>query len=322
MKAIVYTGPQQLRYQDVADPDPAPGEIIVRVRAAGICGSELHGVASESPFRVPPLVMGHEFAGIREDTAERVVVNPLLACLSCDLCRRGSANVCRSRAIVGINRPGAFAERVAVPEANLYPAPQALTWEAGALVEPLANAIHAWRLSGDPAPQRVGILGAGAIGLVSLLVALTRGTPEVAIADLADERLAVAEQLGATSVGRTLDGEFDLVIDAVGVAATRAASVELVRPGGTAVWLGLHDEEPGFASLPFIRHEKSVHGSFCYTHADFAAALRLAPHLDTSWVTPMALTDGVRVFEELMRGRVDLLKVTLVPGVGMSDEQG
>ncbi len=313
VKAIVYTGPRELEYQDVDEPRPGPGEVVVRVQAVGICGSELHGVASENPFRVPPLVMGHEFVGVREDTGERIVVNPLVPCLDCDLCLRGRSNVCRNRTIVGIHRPGAFTERVAVPERNLYPAPDELTPEAGAVVEPLANAIHAWRLPADPTPQRVGIIGAGTMGLVSLLVARARGAPEVHVADIAEERLAVAHRLGASATAAALEGEFDLVIDAVGSAATRGVSVEQVRPGGSAVWIGLHGEDPGFASMPLIRLEKTVHGTFCYTPADFAAAVRLSPYLDTSWVSPMALDDGVKVFEELMHGRTDLLKVTLAP---------
>ncbi|MGH3342211.1 MAG: alcohol dehydrogenase catalytic domain-containing protein [Carbonactinosporaceae bacterium] len=313
MQAVVYTGPQELRYQEVDDPHPAPGEVVIAVTACGICGSELRGVASGSPFRVPPLIMGHEFTGRRADTGARVAVNPLVACLDCDLCLRGQANLCRDRVLLGIQRAGGFAERVAVPERNLYPVGDDVPAEAGTVVEPLANAIHAWRLPAERNPQRVGIIGAGTMGLVSLLVARSRGVPEVEVCDLADERLAVADRLGASRVGPALGGEYDLVIDAVGVEATRRDSVARTRPGGSAVWIGLHDEEPGFASLPFIRLEKAVHGTFCYTHADFEAAIRLAARVDTSWVTTVPLAEGAAVFGELMRGRSDLLKVQLVP---------
>jgi threonine dehydrogenase-like Zn-dependent dehydrogenase len=313
VKAMVYTGPHELQFMEVEDPKPAPGEVVVGVRAVGICASELEGVASQSPFRVPPLIMGHELAGIREDTNERIIVNPLVACLECDLCLRGQPNVCRNRILVGIQRPGGFAERIAVPEGNLYTAPPAITWEAAAVVEPVANAVHAWGHSPDPNPQRVGIIGAGTMGLVTLLVAKSKGVPEIDIADLTEARLAVASRLGASRAEKQLDGEYDVVVDAVGAAVTRRASVEHVRPGGAAVWIGLHENEPGFNGQAFIRTEKSVLSSFCYTPRDFAAAVRLAPTLDTSWITPTPLSEGVELFFELMRGRRDLLKVQLVP---------
>jgi threonine dehydrogenase-like Zn-dependent dehydrogenase len=313
VKAIVYTGPRELRYEEVKEPEAGLDEAIVQVRAVGICGSEIHGVASTSSFRVPPLVMGHEFTGICESTGERVIVNPLIPCLTCDLCRRGRPNICRKRAIVGIHRPGAFTERVAVPERSLYRAPESLSFEAGALVEPLANAVHAWQLPSDRNPQRVGIIGAGTMGLVSLLVARSHSAPVIDVADLSDDRLSVAHRLGASRVGSTLTGEFDLILDCVGIPETRRTSVELLRPGGSAIWIGLHDKEPGFDSLDLIRMEKAVYGSFCYTHADFATAVDLATRIDTTWVTTMRLSEGISVFEQLMNGRTDLLKVQLTP---------
>jgi threonine dehydrogenase-like Zn-dependent dehydrogenase len=313
MKAVVYTGPRELRYQEVREPEPGADEVVVRVDAVGICGSEIHGVASQDRFRVPPLIMGHELCGVREDTGQRVVVNPLVACLECDRCRRGQENLCRSRAVLGIHRPGGFAERVAIPVRNLHPVPDGLSPQSAAMVEPLANAIHAWRLPADRNPQRVGIVGAGTIGLVTLVVAKTRGVPEVEVSDLAPERLAVAERLGADRVGPELAGEFDVVVDAVGKAATRRQSLDRLRSGGDAVWLGLDDDDPGFTARSLVRLEQSVHGSFCYTHDDFVAALRLVPDLDTSWVTTLPLADGVGVFKELMNGRADLLKVQLTP---------
>jgi NADPH:quinone reductase-like Zn-dependent oxidoreductase len=118
MRAMVYSAPLTLEMQDVAEPSPATGEVVVEVRAAGICGSELEGFATQSPFQVPPLIMGHEFAGTVADTGRRVVVNPLVNCRECDLCLLGATNVCRRRALIGVHRPGGFGERVAVPERN------------------------------------------------------------------------------------------------------------------------------------------------------------------------------------------------------------
>ncbi len=312
MRAMVYTAPLELQILDVPEPAAADGEALLRVRTAGICGSELEGIRSRSPFRVPPLVMGHEFGAERVDTGAGVVVNPLVSCGTCDLCLLGTGNLCRTRAIVGVQRPGAFAELVAVPERNIHEKPAAMSWEQAALVEPLANAVHAWRLVAERAPGRVGIIGAGTIGLVMLLIAQWRGALDIDVADLSPGRLEHAKRMGATNVGPELTGEYDVVFDAVGAAPTRKASVELVRPGGAAVWIGLHSEDPGFGGLGLIRTEKAVFGSFAYTDHDFRQALRLAETTDASWVTSYPLEDGVEIFTELMNGRTDIIKAQLV----------
>ncbi len=311
MRAMVFTAPGTMELLDVDEPSVAPGETVVTVEASGICGSELHGITSPG-FRQPPLIMGHEFAGTTSD-GRRVVINPLVACRHCDLCMRGLLYLCRDRSIVGIHRSGGFAERVAVPEANIYEIGEELTWEQAAAIEPLANAVHAWRLGGDTAPARVGIVGAGTIGLVCLLVARARGAPHVAVADLSDVRLAVATRLGADATGPVLEGEFDVIFDAVGIAATHRASVNGIRPGGTTVWLGLIGEQSDFDAQHLVRMEKRVQGSFCYTDADFRQAIALAPRLDLSWAEPFPLAEGVGIFMELMDGRDDVVKAVLRP---------
>lgn len=313
MRAMVYAAPLTLNVQDLPEPEPAPGEVVVNVKVAGICGSELEGIRSKSPFRVPPLVMGHEFGGTRVDDGRRVVVNPIVFCGCCDLCLRGSTNICRERAVIGIQRPGAFAERVCVPLRCLYPVPDDMTWAQVALVEPIANAVHAWRLVADQMPARVGVIGAGTIGLTCLLVSRRNGAEQVHVADLAADRLNAARRLGADAAGDRLPGEYDVIFDAVGSAGTRRLSVDLLRPGGTAVWLGLHEEDPGFAALAAIRAEKSVRGSFAYTDPDFRRAIAIAARVDTSWVTEYPLENGADVFVELMNGRTDVIKAHLVP---------
>lgn len=313
MRAIVYTAPLELQLLEVDEPVPGTGEVLIDVRTTGICGSELEGIRSQSPFRVPPLIMGHEFGGERADTGERVVVNPLVACGRCDLCLLGRANVCRDRAVIGVHRSGAFAERVAVPSGSTYPVPADMTWEQAGLVEPFANAVHAWRLVAERIPSRIGIMGAGTIGLVCLVVAQWRGAAEVHVADLAEDRLSVAQKLGATSVSASLEGEFDLIIDAVGASATRRSSVEHLRPGGATVWLGLHSSEPSFDALNLTRSEQTVFGAFGYTDIDFRQAIQLVATVDPFWVTGFPLAQGVDVFMELMHGRTDIIKAQLLP---------
>jgi len=314
MRAIVYTAPLTLELRDVPEPQPVPGEVLVDVRAVGICGSELEGFRSRSPFRVPPLIMGHEIAGVRADTRESVAVNPLISCHRCDLCRRGHENLCRSRDLIGIHRPGGFAERVAVPESCLHPT-GTLPFHVAALAEPMATAVHAFTLAQlpDPQPQRVGVIGAGMLGLASAVVARRAGVPDVFICDPNRQRLETAVRVADAEAGGELEGEFDVVIDAVGTEATRRASVAHLRPAGTAVWIGLHGPEAGFDGLALVRSEQRVQGSFAYVDRDFRAAIGMLQALRVDWTTQAPLSDGVDAFEKLLEGPGDATKTLLVP---------
>lgn len=311
MKALVFTALGTLELLDVPEPDVADGEVLVNVRAAGICGSELHG-ARNPGFRKPPLIMGHEFAGISAD-GEAVVINPILSCGHCDLCQRGLRHICRERQIIGVHRSGGFAERVAVPRSALRPMPRWLSWDAAAVVEPAANAVHAWNRASRAAGARVAVIGCGAIGLLCLLTALAGGAARVDVTDLSPGRLAAAKRLGAADAGTTLRGEYDVVIDAVGSAATRAQSVAHQRPGGVAVWLGLAEEAAGFDANALVRDEKRVLGSFAYSDEEFSRAMTLLRHWDLSWTVNYPLTAGAEVFTELMNGRLLPAKALLRP---------
>jgi 2-desacetyl-2-hydroxyethyl bacteriochlorophyllide A dehydrogenase len=311
--ALVFTAPGEVRLQEVAEPEPAPGETVVHVRSAGICGSELHGVRDPG-FRVPPLIMGHEFAGVAAGTG--VIVNPVLSCGQCELCRGGSRQLCRDRAIIGVGRPGGFAERVAVPESALLPKPAGLSWRKAALAEPAATAVHALSLAGGAAAKRVAVLGCGAIGLLSVQAALAAGAASVHVTDPSASRLAVATGLGAVPAGldrdgAQLDGEYDLIIDAAGTAATRDQSVRHQRPGGRAIWLGLAEITPGFDAQALVRAEKQVIGSFAYTDEDFAAAIGLLSSWDLGWAESYPLESAAEIFTSLMNGALQPAKAVL-----------
>ena len=311
MKALVFTAPGTVELLDVPEPDPAPGDVLVQVRAAGICGSELHG-ARRPGFRKPPLIMGHEFAGVSAD-GTAVVINPILSCGRCAECERGLRNVCRNREIIGVHRAGGFAERVAVPASALRPLPPGLSWEAAALVEPAANAVHAW----NQASGALGALGAdsagGAKGVRVAVIGLSGGAGRVDVTDLSPARLAAAQRLGAGAAGPSLSGEYDVVIDAVGSAATRAASVAHQRPGGVAIWLGLAGEEAGFDANALVRSEKRVLGSFAYRDEEFAHAMALIRDWDLTWAAGYPLAAGAEIFTGLMNGGLHPVKALLRP---------
>ncbi len=290
MKALVFTGPGMLELHDVPEPEVSDSEVLVHVRAVGICGSELHG-ARHPGFRKPPLIMGHEFAGTSADGA-RVVINPMLSCGQCELCRGGLRQV---------------------PCSALRPLPDWLGWEAAAMVEPAANAVHAWNLGRAGAGARVGVLGCGAIGLLCLMTAVAGGAGRVDVTDLDSGRLAQARRLGATAAGAELDGEYDVIFDAVGSPVTRGSSVRQLRPGGTAVWLGLLDEAAGFDGNALIRAEKRVQGSFAYSDEEFGQAAELLRDWDLSWTSQYPLTAGAEIFTGLMNGGLEPVKALLVP---------
>lgn len=311
MKALVFTGPGVVELVDVPEPEVHDGETLVHVRSAGICGSDLHG-ARHPGFRMPPLIMGHEFAGV-SDAGDPVIINPILSCGQCDMCERGQRQLCRQRGIVGIHRPGGFAERVAVPDSAIRPLPAWLSWDAAAVVEPAANAIHAWALAGGPAGKRVAVIGCGAIGLLCLLTAVAGGASSAAVTDLSAERLAVARQLGATSAGPRLNGEYDVIVDAVGSAETRAQSVQYQRPGGVAIWLGLAEPAAGFDAQALVRAENRVIGSFAYSDDEFGQAADLLRDRDLSWTQHFPLTAGAGIFTELMNGCLSPVKALLQP---------
>jgi 2-desacetyl-2-hydroxyethyl bacteriochlorophyllide A dehydrogenase len=276
--------------ETVAEPRLLDDEVLVRSEAAGICGSEIEGYLGRMPNRVPPLVMGHEFAGTvvaagrsvaAEWSGRRVAVNPLLSCRVCVRCTAGERNLCAERRLIGVHLGGGFAERVAVPAANLIALPDGVDARTGALVEPLANAVHAVGLGRRLAAiETAVVLGAGTIGLFALHAARAAGIPDVRVVEPHAGRRAAALAAGARAAHATAaelaaERRADLVIDAVGATVTRRAALDVVRPGGAVVLLGLHEDE---SALPFhrvVRDQVALQGSFAYTDADFAAALEL-----------------------------------------------
>lgn len=309
MKALVFTAPATLELLDVGEPEVAAGEVLVHVRAAGICGSELHGVRQPG-LRKPPLIMGHEFAGLTAD-GQAVVINPILSCGDCGQCQRGMRHICAKRQIIGVHRAGGFAERVAVPGSALRAMPPWLSFQAAAMVEPAANAVHAWNRAGAPAGARVAVIGCGAIGLLCVLAALAGGAGGVDVSDLSPSRVSVGRGLGASA--GDLSGDYDVVIDAVGTPATRRKSVAHQRPGGIAVWLGLAEEDAGFDANALVRGEKQVLGSFAYSDEEFIRVMTMLRDADLAWTASYPLTAGAEIFTGLMNGGTHPVKALLRP---------
>lgn len=280
MKALVFTEAGVVKLLDHPKPVVGASETLVTVRSSGICGSELHGFSSVG-LRTPPLIMGHEFAGTTPD-GRRVVINPLSSCGHCERCANGEPQLCGKRSLIGVNSDGGFAESVAVPNAALRELPDEVSWDKAALIEPIANAVHAVSWLATSA-GRIGIIGAGAIGLACALVARAYGA-EVVVADVSDHRRAVATDLGFSSRAE-LKGEFDGIIDAVGLPVSRQAAIDGCRSGGTAVWIGLAADIVELSGNALVRSGKRIIGSFAYSREEFDYAIGLAATLDLSWGT-------------------------------------
>jgi threonine dehydrogenase-like Zn-dependent dehydrogenase len=326
MTSLVWEAPQIMALREGPPPALKPEEVLIKVSYAGICGSELSGYLGHNALRVPPLVMGHEFSGeiaaVGESAAERnpglevgqaVTANPMVYCGTCDYCKQGLNHLCSNRRLVGAHRPGAFADYVAVPGWMVSQLPVGLDLRHGALSEPGACAVRAASWAGAVRDETVLVVGAGAIGLLTLQV-LKLGGARVFIADTDPQRLAAGASLG----GEALDPrEVDVVkvvreasggkgavaaVDAVGKAVTRAQCVSAVRAGGTVVLSGLHEETSLLPVADVIRREITLRGSFCYTPADFQRALDLLANqqliLDP-WIAEAPLGEGGTWFERL-----------------------
>lgn len=311
MKALVFTAPGVVENREVPDVVAGIDEVIIHVERAGICGSELHGI-SKAGFRVPPMIMGHEFVG-RTPDGRRVAVNPLSSCRKCELCISGRTQLCRTRSLLGVHSAGGFAERAVAPLSSLHTIPDEIDWDHAALIEPIANAVHAWQMASSPQGKRIGVIGCGPIGLACLEVARAKGASSIACADLSPERGNFARSIGATEVATSLEGEFDVIFDAVGTASTRASSLDRLVPGGVTVWLGLTTPDAGFDATAAVRFEKTIRGSFAYSDAEFVEAIEMAPELDLSWFTTYPLEEGAKIFTALMNGQTTPIKALLRP---------
>jgi L-iditol 2-dehydrogenase len=282
--------------------------------------------------------MGHEFAGTVAavgdgvaglETGQRVMVNSLVHCGACDMCRRQATHLCRQRQVFGMHRPGAFAEYVVVPEGIVFPLPHGVTPLQGSLVEPLANGVHVLSLvSGNPM-ETVLIAGAGTIGLMCLQAAKAFGAGRVAMTETNPERREVAASLGAAVTADPRDRSgvdlveeltggtgVDLAIDAVGVPSARVDAIRAVRPGGDAVWIGLHDDETTLSAFEVILPEKRVQGSYAATDADIRASIRLFAEgkiRTEPWVRAFPLSEGARVFVDALHQRLPGVKAVLEP---------
>ena len=241
MLAARLHGPHDIRVEEV--PVPSQGEVLVHVHATGICGSDLHtylnGRIGDTQLEAP-LILGHEFAGMRLDTGQRVAIDPAQPCHQCDLCQRGHPNLCRRMHFCGLfPDDGSLAEYICVPASTCFPIPDSMDFASAALLEPLGVALHATDLAKIQAGDRVAVLGAGPIGLLLLQTAKLAGAREVYAVDPHPWRLKLAAKFGSV----VLPAEVDICFEAAWGAEAIEHAMEITRPGGRVVLVGIPSED-------------------------------------------------------------------------------
>lgn len=333
MKALVYTRPNELQWQEQPDPVLDDGEVVLKIEAVGICGSDMHAWHGHDPRRLPGLVMGHEFVGTIErsaapgfDPGTRWTGNPLITCGTCDYCVQGRNNLCARRTMVGMTRPGAYAHYMSLPAASLIAMPQDLPARTAALTEPAATAWHAVNLSlralWRPLHEcRVLVIGGGAIGMLAALLLRHLGAAHLTVAETnplrrASLEAAVGCRVIDPRVQAPADNGFDFIIDAVGGKLTRAQALACVAPGGVVMHIGLQDWASEIDMRKLTLAEITLLGTYTYTTADLRAtveALARGVFGDLAWVEERPMEAGQQAFLDLDAGRTAAGKIVLRP---------
>ncbi len=343
MKALVLKEYRRFAVEDVPRPRLQPDEVLIRVRACGICGSDVHGMDGSTGRRIPPLIMGHEAAGEIAEVGpavdgwrpgDRVTFDSTVYCGRCWHCRRGEVNLCDERRVLGVScaeyrRDGAFAEYVAVPARIVYRLPNNLSFEQAAMAEAVSVAVHAVARTPLPPGSTVAVVGAGMIGLLLIQVLKAAGCGRIIAIDLDEGRLKLARRLGAIvelkagspdlveavfqlSDGRGVDAAFEVV----GVAAALKTAIECVRKGGSVTLVGNLEPRVELPLQAVVTRQLTLIGT-CASAGEYPASLELiaSGKVDvTEFISATPpLDEGARWFERLHAGEPGLMKVLLKP---------
>lgn len=338
MKGLVYEGPNKLNYTDVPDVFPAPGEVKLRIRACGICGSDVAGYQGLTGRRLEPMIMGHEFCGEVTECAEGVTklkagdlvaVYPVNFCGECEMCRKGDVHLCLNKRAYGVlSENGAFAEYLCVPEKCCFPVAPGVSPVIGSLMEPLAVAYRGVGHLGDLTGKTVFLAGTGTVGLLALACAKIKGASKIFVSDLEDERLKVAKALGADVTinpsredpkkvvfDQTGQMGVDCSIEVVGMGATVQQVMSVLRFGGCAVWIGNNRKMIEMNMQEVVTRELNIFGSFLYGYKEFGEVVDLLNNgkLDVAPLISkeIRLDEAITYFEKLKNHEDNLIKVVV-----------
>ncbi|MET3513859.1 threonine dehydrogenase-like Zn-dependent dehydrogenase [Pseudacidovorax sp. 1753] len=300
MKALVLHGAGDLRVEEHPGLPDEPDEMRLQVAIAGLCGSDMQVIASGRASVPLPLVLGHEF-GATDAHGRFYTINPMLGCGECAWCARGDTHICPQRRVLGFRRPGGFAQEVVVPARNAVAA-EGLSAVQAALVEPLANGVHAWHRAGRP-DGPVAIVGCGSLGICLLHVLRSRGLEDITVVDPVPSRLSHAEAAGAGRVATRLEGRFEAVFDCAGTATTRQSALDCTLPGGSVALVGLHDDTLAVSASAVVVGDRTLAGCFAYSEPEFREAVGLAATLDTPWAERIDFAGAPQAVRDLLAGK-------------------
>jgi len=334
MKALVYTGTEKLEYKDFNDPSLKNDESIIKVAASGICGSDMHAYHGKDERRIPPLILGHEVSGIidnGEEKGKKVVLNPLITCGKCEFCNSGSEHLCLNRVLLGMNRPierqGGFAEKILVPNKNIYQLPDGLEMNKAPIAEPTAVSLHAVELGQKNLKKtykdsKCLVIGGGAIGLLcGLILENIKKCKEIILSEPNKKRLDVcSKNLSSTCTTpndkKIADSSFDVVFDTVGLEITRQSAIKYVKPGGLIIHIGLTQPSGTFDFRKATLQEVTFVGTYCYTNKDFENTLKILSSNeigDLNWIEYRELSKGADAFKQIHDGSCSAPKIILLP---------
>jgi L-iditol 2-dehydrogenase len=343
MKALILSEYEKLDLVDMQKPQPGEDDLLIRVQACGICGSDVHGYDGSTGRRLPPIVMGHEAAGIVEAAGggvedfrpgDHVTFDSTVFCGRCFYCRRGQVNLCDHREVIGVSTPdfrrmGAFAEYVTVPARIAYSLPDNMPFEHAALVEAVSVAVHAMSLTPVALDDTVVVVGAGMIGLLALQAAKLAGAGRVFVIDLDDSRLELARSLGATGAFNSDDCDpiseiraitsgrgADIALECVGIPPTVNLAIEAVRKGGLVTLVGNVTPRVEIGLQSTVTRQIRLQGS-CASSGEYPACISLisrgAIRVEPLLSAVASLDEGAAWFRRLYAREPGLLKVVLQP---------
>lgn len=343
MKALLYTKPSFFEYTDFPEPETGADDVLIRVRACGICGSDVHGSTGETGRRIPPLIMGHEAAGIVEgagknvkgfEKGDRVCFDSTVYCNQCEACRAGFYNRCENRQVLGVSTPdfkrnGAFAEYVAVPWWIVSKIPEHMSFTHAALLEPVSIGVHAANRAPLSADDTVAVIGAGTIGLFILQAARLKRSRKIFVSDINEFRLDVAAKLGADETinpeksnlkeivfEKTDNKGVDVTFEAVGYASTFQDAISVTKMGGHLVAVGNLEKTAEFDLQQFIARELTFTGSYA-SSGEFPDCIELVAsgkiNVEPLISDVLPLEKGPEAFERLLKAEENLLKIVLEP---------
>ena len=343
MKGLLLKQYMDLEVTDLPQPEIGPGDVLVRVRACGICGSDVHGLDGSTGRRIPPLVMGHEAAGVIAEAGrnvkqwkpgDRVTFDSTVSCGHCHFCRRGDINLCDNRQVLGVScgdyrRNGAFAEYVAVPENILYRLPEALSFDHAAMIEAVSIAVHAVNLTPRSLGDTAVVVGSGMIGQLTIQAAKVAGFSRVFAVDVDDAKLERARKLGADEtfnsktcdaaaeiVARTGGHGADAALEAVGASDPIRTAIASVRKGGAVTLIGNIAPKIELPLQAVVTRQIRLQGS-CASSGEYPACIELlssgAIRVDTMISARTPLEEAASWFDRLYRHEPDLMKVIVQP---------